>query len=160
MKFKLFLILFFFIIRSSYGEGTYHYTDFELMMLPDFCKERQKGDEQEQRLANKGYKNMHHACKGLNHLNKALINENYKHRENEINNGIGELWYPLTANHGAGLNTHYKAFLIYNRARLYTMKGETEKAIDDFSESISLDNKLTYAYAELIELYIKKGNRF
>lgn len=159
MRFKLLIILFFFTTKSTYGEGTYHFSDFELTMLPDFCTKRQQGDEQEQILGKHGYINLHHACKGLNHLNRALISTKTAERTNNINDGINELSYVITYKHGAGTNTTLMAFVLYNRARLYIMKGDSQNAINDLSQSISLNPKSPYAYAEFIEFYIKNGDK-
>lgn len=140
----------------------YEMTDLELTMLPPFCTPWARRNEAQTDLWVKKLQipNIHHLCKGLNHVNHAIITNYKPDLDFQSKTGIGEFSYIIeyAAHHGSA-NFPLKAFILENRAKLFMMSGEKEKAIADYKQSISINPKYTKSFASLVDLYIKIGDK-
>lgn len=134
--------------------GQYSFSPFELSMMPYFCTLRKtKSNEW---FNARGMHNLHHACKGLNHISHAILAKNEGEKNHNITTGIGEFQYVLNLK---GLSDSFRAFLLFSQARLYVMQDSKEKAIKGFESAISLDKKLIPAYLTLAEFYTDIGKK-
>lgn len=144
---------------SSAGKYTvYPMSELELSMLPPFCQVWGKNDEAgtDAWVAKLKIPNIHHLCKGLNHVNQTVINSNHDKRQHHAKAGIGEFTYVIE--HKNNNSFPLKAYVLTNRAKLYGVLGENQKAIEDFNAALNENPKFDKVYFELAEFY-KKNNK-
>ncbi len=134
------------------GGAQYTFSLFELSMMPEFCTLRKT--KSEKWFKARGMHNLHHACKGLNHISHAILAKNEGEKNHNITTGIGEFGYVLDR---TGLSDSFRAFILFSQARLYVMQDSKEKAINGLEGAISLDKKLIPAYLTLAEFYTNIG---
>ncbi|CCE24393.1 tetratricopeptide repeat protein [Methylotuvimicrobium alcaliphilum] len=140
----------------------YKMNELEISRLPPFCQVWARGDTEQtdQWVAKLKISNIHHLCKGLNHVNHANL-RSYNNKDNtlgyHIKSGIGEFSYVLA--HAKGQPFPLRSFVYLNRAKLHEISGDIIKSIEDYSFSIKSNPKYVKAYVGLIDLYIKIGDK-
>lgn len=137
----------------------YEMSDLDLTMLPPFCTPWARGKEAQTDAWVKKLQipNIHHFCKGLNHVNHAVISTKKEDSYFNSKAGVSEFTYILE--HAKGKGFPLKAFLLENRAKLFDMLDDKDKAISDYMQSISVNPKYTKSYVGLIDLYTRHGNK-
>ena len=145
-------------VPLAFAAGPYgDYTESDLRLLPPFCKiwvehGRKRSIE---RVKKYGYRNIQHLCPGLNALNHALKQTEKKKRTFPLGVAADELTYVLT--HSG--NFPLRPVVLRKRGKVYEMQGEINMAITDYKEAIKLRPKYTSVYADLIDIYLKIGNK-
>jgi tetratricopeptide (TPR) repeat protein len=132
-------------------------SDLELSMLPPFCQVWGRHDEAgtDAWVAKLKITNIHHVCKGLNHVNHAVISADNEKKLGNAQAGIGEFTYVIE--HKNNESFPLKAFVLINRAKLYAVQGDNDKAIGDFKAALKENPKYDKVYYELSEFY--KNNK-
>lgn len=138
----------------------YPMTDLELSMLPPFCVVWGKGDEAATDRWVKKIKvsNIHHLCKGLNHLNHTIIDFNPDVVAFNAKQGVTELDYVLAHNDEKAFPL--KAYVLVSRARLNDALGKQDEATSDFINAIKENPKYENAYYWLAETYLRHNEKY
>lgn len=149
-------------VLSEFKHTVYPMTDLELSLLPPFCQVWGKKDESgtDAWVAKLKITNIHHLCKGLNHLNHAVMELKQNKVQFDAEVGAGELSYVLDYEDNHGHKSYpLKAYILMNRAKLYGLSGEKEKALADFTAALKANPKYDKVYYELSEFYIKNNKK-
>jgi|GEM_PF-1064697 tetratricopeptide (TPR) repeat protein len=165
MFFRIVLISSLVIVSTVSNAGKYTIypmTDLELTMLPPYCTPWQKGDEAatDAWVKKLSIPNIHHLCKGLNHLNHAIIITDKTQREYQLNPAIAEFSYIIDHATVKGL-LHFpmKGFVLFNRGKARELLGDKTTAISDYQLSIKENPKFTRSYAALFDIYLSNGKK-
>jgi tetratricopeptide (TPR) repeat protein len=157
---KILFVLIFFSLPSVADKYTvYKMGELDMAMLPPFCVDWALGNERKTDMWVKRLRipNIHHFCKGIKHVNRAIITLDKSERIFNSKSGIGEFNYVLK--HEDGKSFPLKPFLLVNRAKLYIYTNDFKKAILDYRSAIEENPKFSRAYADLIDLYLKIGRK-
>lgn len=154
IKLVLFSLLFLSSTLQAGNYTIYPMSDLDVSMLPVFCQVWHSGDgvATDAWVKKLQIPNIHHLCKGLNHVNHATITSS--NRYHHAKSGLGEFTYII--NHGIG-QKHFplKPFIFVNMAKLHSFLNENQKAIGRYKDAIAENPKFSRAYAGLIDLYIQ-----
>lgn len=151
-----------FPVFADYKYTVYPMSDLELSMLPPFCQVWGKKDEAgtDAWVAKLKIPNIHHLCKGLNHVNYTVFETKPEKIRFNAWEGIGEFTYVLDFEDKQGHRSYpLKAYILTNRAKLYGTYGENEKALNDFTAALKENPKYDKIYYELSEFYIKNNKK-
>lgn len=139
------------------GEYTvYPMSDLQVGMLPLFCQVWHSGDGAATDVWVEKLKmpNIHHFCKGLNHVNMATISVGKSTIIFEATTGVKEFEGILNHSSARGYFP-LRPFIFLNMAKLYSLKNDKNKAVASYKAAIKENPQYTQAYVELIDLFIK-----
>jgi len=157
-KNNLILFLSFLLFSFSLHAGNYtiyKMTDLDVSMLPPFCQVWHKGDTAatDAWVEKLQINNIHHVCKGLNHVNWATISLNAQVIHYNVKSGIDEFKYVVDGSKGKSFPL--KAFLLVNMAKLYAISSKFEEAVSVYKAALEENPQFARAYADLFDLYLK-----
>lgn len=161
-SFILFMLISF-SCYSDYKYTVYPMSELELTMLPPFCQVWAKYDEKgtDAWIAKLKIPNIHHICKGLNHVNHTVIEQNQESVFHNAKTGASEFTYVLNyeTQHGDHSDFPLKAFVLTNRAKMYVITREYEKANADFTAALKVNPKYDKIYYEMANYYLKINDK-